>query len=131
MASDIDKSTIEFIEQEMSKLLKNLPNLKQQKWIWRSLSTIVNMAGEELDSLDWKILATSLQDMETGFQTFYPYRHTRKITIFGSARTSPDTPEYKMIEYFAKKAQEKGILYQQLIDLYLQDCVNSKRELSF
>ncbi|WP_202220342.1 CopG family antitoxin [Okeania sp. KiyG1] len=37
----------------------------------------------------------------------------------------------EVIEYFEKKAQEKGISYQQLIDLYLQNCVNSKRELSF
>ncbi len=56
----------------MSKLLKNLPNLKQEKWIGRSLSTIVNMAGEELDRLDWKILAASLLDMEKGFKHFIP-----------------------------------------------------------
>jgi len=37
----------------------------------------------------------------------------------------------EVIEYFEKKAQEKGISYQELIDLYLQDCVNSQRELSF
>uniref|UniRef100_UPI003446E677 CopG family antitoxin n=1 Tax=Okeania sp. SIO2F4 TaxID=2607790 RepID=UPI003446E677 len=37
----------------------------------------------------------------------------------------------EVIEYFEKKAEEKGISYQQLINLYLQDCVNSKRELSF
>ena len=37
----------------------------------------------------------------------------------------------EVIEYFEKKAKEKGISYQQLIDLYLQDCVNTKRELSF
>lgn len=37
----------------------------------------------------------------------------------------------EVIEYFEKKAQEKGISYQQLINLYLQDCVSSKRELSF
>ena len=81
MASNLDKSTIEFIEQEVSKLLKNLPNLKQQKWIRRSLSTIVNIAGEELEYLDWKILAASLQDMENGFKTFYPYRHIYALPI--------------------------------------------------
>jgi len=110
MASDFDKSTIEFIEQEISKLLKNLPNLKQQKWIGRSLSTIVNMAGEELEDLDWKILATSLEDMEKGFQIFYPYRHIRKITIFGSARISPDTPEYKMAVKFANNITKQGFM---------------------
>lgn len=36
-----------------------------------------------------------------------------------------------VIEYFKEKAQEKGISYQELINLYLQDCVVSKRELSF
>ncbi|MBO1351126.1 MAG: antitoxin [Hormoscilla sp. GUM202] len=36
-----------------------------------------------------------------------------------------------VIEYFEERAQEKGISYQELINLYLQDCVLSKRELSF
>ena len=36
-----------------------------------------------------------------------------------------------VIEYFEAMAQEKGISYQELINLYLQDCVVSKRELSF
>ncbi len=36
-----------------------------------------------------------------------------------------------IIEYFEVLAQEKGISYQELINLYLQDCVISKRELSF
>ena len=37
----------------------------------------------------------------------------------------------EVIEYFREKAQEQGISYQELINLYLQDCVVSKRELSF
>jgi uncharacterized protein (DUF4415 family) len=36
-----------------------------------------------------------------------------------------------VIEYFKTMAQQKGISYQELINLYLQDCVISKRELSF
>lgn len=36
-----------------------------------------------------------------------------------------------VIEYFEDMAQEKGISYQELISLYLQDCVLSKRQLSF
>jgi len=37
----------------------------------------------------------------------------------------------EVIEYFETMAQEKGISCQELIILYLQDCVVSKRELSF
>lgn len=110
MASDIDKSTIEFIQPKMNKLLKNLPYLKQQKWIGRSLSTIANIAGEELERLDWKILVASLQDMEKGFKIFHPYRHIRKIAIFGSARVSPNTPEYKMAVEFARYITKQGFM---------------------
>jgi uncharacterized protein (DUF4415 family) len=36
-----------------------------------------------------------------------------------------------VINFFEKKAKEKGISYQELIDLYLQDCFTNDRELSF
>lgn len=35
-----------------------------------------------------------------------------------------------VIEYFEMMAQEKGISYQELMNLYLQDCVTSGRKLS-
>jgi uncharacterized protein (DUF4415 family) len=35
-----------------------------------------------------------------------------------------------VIEYFETMAQEQGISYQELINLYLQDCVASGRKLS-
>jgi predicted DNA binding CopG/RHH family protein len=37
----------------------------------------------------------------------------------------------EVIEYFEKKAKQKGISYQELIDLYLQDCMENQRWLSF
>ena len=36
----------------------------------------------------------------------------------------------EVIEYFEAMAQEKGISWQELVNLYLEDCVASKRELS-
>ncbi|MGI0496997.1 hypothetical protein [Arthrospira sp. PCC 8006] len=34
------------------------------------------------------------------------------------------------IEYFQNMAQKEGVSYQELINLYLQDCVTSQRQLS-
>ena len=34
-----------------------------------------------------------------------------------------------VIEYFKKMAHKSGLSYQNLINLYLKDCVNSNREL--
>ncbi len=36
-----------------------------------------------------------------------------------------------IIEYFKDMAEETGIPYQNLINLYLQECVSSQRKLSF
>ncbi len=35
-----------------------------------------------------------------------------------------------IIDYFKKLAEETGIPYQNLINLYLRDCVQSKRKIS-
>ncbi|TVU51974.1 MAG: antitoxin [Arthrospira sp. PLM2.Bin9] len=35
-----------------------------------------------------------------------------------------------VIEYFQNMAQKEGVSYQELINLYLQDCVTSQRQLS-
>lgn len=36
-----------------------------------------------------------------------------------------------VINYFKEMAEETGVPYQNLINLYLRDCVQSKRKLSF
>ena len=36
-----------------------------------------------------------------------------------------------VINYFKEMAEETGVPYQNLINLYLRDCVHSKRKLSF
>lgn len=38
--------------------------------------------------------------------------------------------EDEVVDYFKKLAEETGIPYQSLINLYLQDCVRSQRKLS-
>ena len=37
----------------------------------------------------------------------------------------------EVVEYFKKLSEETGIPYQNLINLYLLDCVKNKRTLSF
>ena len=43
---------------------------------------------------DLKILSRTLRELRHAFSVFRPYRKRRKLTIFGSARTKEDHPEY-------------------------------------
>lgn len=100
----------EFLSQEISHLVGELPSHEHWKWISRSLSTLVNLAKYDTDRLDWKIVSHSLKDMERGLEVFRPYRHVRKIAIFGSARTASDRPEYHLAREFARRLAEYGFM---------------------
>ncbi|MEG3841132.1 LOG family protein [Microcoleus sp. herbarium14] len=100
----------ESLQAEVIGLISRLPMSKHEEWIERSLSTIVQMASEDLDRLDWKIISSSLRDMEKAFSMFYPYRHVRKIVIFGSARVSPASAEYLMARDFGRAIAQQGFM---------------------
>ncbi|HEY9888171.1 MAG TPA: LOG family protein [Candidatus Obscuribacterales bacterium] len=98
------------VKAELSDLFEALPNVKHGKLIRQVLETVLRMMGHEVERLDWKILNAALQDMEKGFKTFQPYAHTRKITIFGSARLAPDTQEYQMAREFGRQIAQRGFM---------------------
>ena len=98
------------LDKQIAELISTLPQHEHGKIIQRALATIVRIAGEETERLDWKILASSIEDLERGFLTFANYRHVRKIAIFGSARTPRDAPEYKMAVDFARRIVKLGFM---------------------
>jgi len=101
---------LESLQAEIATLINQLPSLEHGKWIQRALAVLVRLSGEEIERLDWKIVSASLQDMERAFKVFYPYRHVRKVTIFGSARLSSDSPEYRMALDFARYITQQGYM---------------------
>ena len=100
----------ELLNQHLEKLLANLSTHPHRKLIQRALEVLLRLAEEDMERLDWKILTASLEDLEQGFKRFYPYRHTRKIAIFGSSRTSPQQAEYKMAAEFARYVTQAGFM---------------------
>lgn len=100
----------ETLRADINRLLDRTSDMKNGELIQLALAAIARMSDDEIDRLDWKILNASLQDMERGFRAFYPYRHVRKISIFGSARIAPATPEYEMAVDFARRITDLGFM---------------------
>ncbi len=59
---------------------------------------------------DVRVIQTSLRELRYSFKLFAPYRERRKATIFGSARTSPDRPEYVQAVELARRLAEAGFM---------------------
>ena len=75
--------------------------------------TIVNalkFKRDELETLDLKIISRAMDEFRYAARTFKPYRGTRKVSIFGSARTPEDDPYYQMAVTFAKRLVEQGFM---------------------
>lgn len=59
---------------------------------------------------DAKVIQTALRELRYSFRLFAPYADTRKVTIFGSARTQPDKREYQQAVEFGRKMVEAGFM---------------------
>ena len=79
----------------------------------RGLIERLRQASEPLDTRriaehDLKLLSRAIRELRRAFTVFEPYRSQRKVTIFGSARTPRDTPEYMQAEALGRKLVEHG-----------------------
>jgi len=68
-------------------------------------------AGQEQNNrADMKLMNTTMKEMRFTGKIFSPYRSIRKVTAFGSARTSPDEPIYAMARAFGRKLADAGYM---------------------
>ncbi|MCA8985213.1 MAG: TIGR00730 family Rossman fold protein [Planctomycetaceae bacterium] len=57
---------------------------------------------------DLKILSRALKELRYSFKIFTPMRRNRKVTVFGSARTPPEDPNYQMAVEYGRRMAEEG-----------------------
>src|SRR5688572_9037767 len=72
--------------------------------------TALKVEHSQLDRGDAKILSRAMRELRYGFRIFKDYRHKRKVSIFGSARTPKDHVEYKQALQFAKQMAKHGFM---------------------
>jgi len=72
------------------------------------LTTVALLADDETDRLNLKITNAALKEMRLAFKVFGRYRGIPKVTMFGSARTLPDDPEYAQARNLAAVLADNG-----------------------
>lgn len=72
------------------------------------ITTAVKLREDELDRGDIKMMTTSLKEIRYALKVFHPYRHVRKVALFGSARTPVTSPDYKQAFQFSKGMAKEG-----------------------
>jgi len=82
------------LDQRITALLDEVGAAANRDQLFEILATGLGLATDDVDRLDVKIANAALKELRGAFRVFAPYRHIRKITMFGSARTLPDDPAY-------------------------------------
>jgi uncharacterized protein (TIGR00730 family) len=89
-------SAAEVPTEQLLALLETIGVTANRDQLLEILQTVVRLAADHTDRLDLKIANAALKEMTEGFEVFAPYRHIRKVTMFGSARTLPTDPLYSL-----------------------------------
>jgi uncharacterized protein (TIGR00730 family) len=74
------------------------------------VETCLAMAADGANVADLKLVESTLAEIRVALNCFRPHARTRKVTAFGSARTTPDSPEYTLARNFCRKIVEAGYM---------------------
>jgi uncharacterized protein (TIGR00730 family) len=93
------------------RLLLDSPEDDLQAAIMKELlAGTLRLHDSQLDVLDLKIVNRAVKELRHAFRVFHDYRDRRKISIFGSARTASDDPNYQMAFQFSRRIVEEGFM---------------------
>lgn len=102
------------IDPDLKRRIQDLIDYKGGGFNQESVADIIENALKLLsdvkDSGDVRVIQTALRELRYAFKLFAPYAQSRKVTIFGSARTQPSRMEYQQAAEFGKKIAEAGFM---------------------
>lgn len=95
-------------EQAIREFLDRFASSDDADLLGDMLVTVCRLARDDTDRGDLKILNSAIKECRYAFKIFAPYRHVRKVSIFGSARTPEDHADYRAAEQFARRICEEN-----------------------
>ncbi|MEZ7892004.1 MAG: LOG family protein [Candidatus Wallbacteria bacterium] len=91
------------LDSKIKELSDEFSKSKNSDLINEIIITAFKLLNDDIDRLDIKIINSALKEIRHAFSLFSKYRSVKKVSIFGSARTPSDSPDYKIIAEFAQK----------------------------
>lgn len=70
----------------------------------------LKLAHDQPGRGEMKLMVRSFKELRYAFKIFKPYRQRRKVSVFGSARTAEDHPNYRMAVDFGKRLADAGFM---------------------
>jgi len=110
------RARYELRNEEMDGLVEKLVALAEERYgggpgaeyVRQMVVTAVRLLHDGTGTADLKLVNAALKELRHSFRIFAPYEQTRKVAVFGSARTKPEHPDWKQANAFAQRICEEG-----------------------
>jgi len=83
---------------------------RTQRLVRSMVETALTLGGEGVAVPDLKLVDAALTEIREALACFRPYGAARKVTVFGSARTDPDSVEYALAKKFSARMAERNFM---------------------
>ena len=97
-------------DSRIQKLVADWGVKDSQDLIAEMIVTALRMGSDAVPVADLKLINRSLKELRLASKAFAPYQSSRKIAIFGSARTGSNTEEFRAAEQFASLMRARGFM---------------------
>jgi len=95
-------------EELITNLIEEAGGSPHAEFLEEMIHSALRLIRNQTSRGDIKILNAALRELIYAFKVFAPYRGSRKVTMFGSARLAEETPEYHQAVAFARAMSAQG-----------------------
>lgn len=97
-------------DEAIEELIELVGNVHHPGIVREMILAALKAGQEEEGRADLKLMNSTLKEMRFTSKVFGPYHGVRKVTVFGSARTSEDESIYLMARQFGARLRESGYM---------------------
>jgi len=98
------------LDKRIEELAASIPGVCSPELLEELMITGARIARMDISAGEFKMFNRALREMRRAVEVFKPWRNVRKVSVFGSARTHSDEPEYKAAVAFARRMREVGFM---------------------
>jgi len=104
----ISRDDLSEVHAAANTLVEALSKVPAGSMIAEMVANSLKLLRDQTNRGDIKLINKSFKELRYALKIFAPYRETHKVSIFGSARTPEDHPDYLAAAEFGKKMAAAG-----------------------
>jgi uncharacterized protein (TIGR00730 family) len=97
-------------DQAIEHLMAMVGGIRRPELVRELILAALKAGQEDDEKADLKLMNSSMKEMRFTAKIFGPYRHIRKISVFGSARTPAGHPAYRMARDLGRQLAQRGYM---------------------